>query len=379
MFVGSSSFAIPDEAVVVTVDTTTTLGSGGALDWWGRANIVTRPEGVRVLFYRRGTAHDVNDGALYIKFSDDDGATWTAENTTLGGDAVTNFPMNPSTLTAGQDGGEPWCVIAPSGDLLLFMWRVDYNVLNSGTYMSRSTDGGETWSAAAGPVQFAGLTAPQCDNTFATDDGFVLDGVIYMGARVYTDADQDPSAVVFCSSDDDGVTWTRVSTLVSAADYSAHGQQEVGLEYLGDNNVIAIIRDTAAITHTYMAFSTDLGATWGSVTDATAEFGVSARHRVYTRAHLKGQANWWDDPVLICTGFIHGSPGSSMPRRNAVWVSRDAGVTWSGPHYVDTSDDDGGYGDIFYSAADDQYVVVSYKGTLTAASLKQYRLSIAGI
>lgn len=378
-FVGQSPFAIPSASVSVTVDSTSTLGSGGTLDWWGRASVVRRSDDVLVLTYRRGTAHDVNDGGLYIKFSNDDGATWTAEDTKLGSGAVTGFPMNPSTLTSGEDAGEPLVFAAPSGDLLLHMWRVDYNVTEHGTYQSRSSDGGETWSASA-QVSFASLPGGYSNNdAFSTDQVFTVDDVMYGGIRVYHDADQDPSYVGFIKSEDDGVTWTYVSTIVSPAAYGGHGQQEVGLVYLGDDNVLAIIRDTAAVTHTYMARSTDLGATWGSVTDATSLFGVSARHRVYTRAFLRGQANWWKDPVLVCTGFIHTSPGNSLGRRNAVWVSRDRGTTWSGPNYVDTGNDDGGYGDIFYDSGNDQYVVVSYNGTLTAASLKQYRLTIAGI
>ncbi len=380
-FVGQAPFTIPDEAVAVTVDATSTLGSGGTLDWWGRASVVRRADDALVLFYRRGTAHDVNDGALYVKFSDDDGATWTAENTKLGGGAVTGFPMNPSTLTSGEDAGEPWAIVAPSGDILLFMWRVDYGVLNHGTYMSRSTDGGATWSSSDGPVQFAGLTITQNNRTFATDDGFVLGGVIYMGARVYADdvGGQDPSAVVICTSSDDGATWTRLSTLVSQVDLGGHGTQEVGLEYLGGSTILAILRDTAAITHTYQKISTDLGATWGTLTDVTSEFGVSGRHRVYTRSHLKGESTWWTDPVIVVTGYVHTVPGTSLGRRNAVWISRDSGATWDGPFYVDTANDDGGYGDIFYDVGNDQYVVVSYNGTLTAASLKQYRLTIDGI
>lgn len=246
-FVGNSPFHVPSGAVGVTVDDTSTISSGGSLDWHGRASIVRRADGVLVLFYRRGTKHEVNDGGLYVRFSDDDGATWTAENETLAASAVTGFPMNPSTLTSGEDAGEPWAIIAPSGDILLFMWRIDYNVSMGGTWMTRSTDGGESWSTSTGPIQFAGLTSGQNNGTFLTDDGFVLDGVIYAGGRVYADADGDPSAVVLCTSDDDGVTWTRLSTLVSQADLGGKGTQEVGFTYVGDDTIIAVLRDQAAL------------------------------------------------------------------------------------------------------------------------------------
>ena len=384
-FYADSPFTIPDEAVAVTVDSSSTISSGGTLDWHGRSSIKRRADDVLVLVYRRGTHHAVNDGALYIRFSDDNGATWTAENTALasdGGAAVTGFPMNPSTLAAGQDAGEPWLMNAPNGDLLLHMWRIDYSVDQDGTWQSRSTDGGLTWSTSEGPIQWGGLTAGQSGNTMATDDDFIVGSTLYCGARVLNDPPGDKQAVVFCSSTDNGETWTRLSTLVSQLDLGGVGTQEVGLEYLGSSRVIAIIRDTATITHTYKMVSTNLGvdeAGWGSLLDVTSDFGVSGRHRVYTRAHLKGQANWWNDPVLLAVGFVHGTPGSSTPRQNAVWISRDRGSTWDGPNYIDSSTEDAGYGDMFYDADNDQWVVVINQGTQATCSLNQYRLTIDGI
>ncbi len=331
-----------------------------------------------MLTYRRGTAHHINDGALHIRFSDDHGETWTAEDTTLGGSAVTGFPMNPSTLSADQDAGEPWLMVAPNGDLLLHMWRVDYGGALGGSYQSRSTDGGHSWSSATGPIQFTGLTEAQNGKTFSTDDDFVLDGVIYAGARVYVDSTGDPASMVLITSDDDGATWVRKSTIVSTTEAGNHGAQEVGLEYLGNNTIIAMLRDNPH-TASYRRISTDLGATWGTLTDVTAEVDIAARQRVYTRAHLKGEADWWDDPVLLMIGFVHQTSGSSQPRRSAVWLSPNSGTTWTGPHYIDETYEDAGYGDVFYDPILDQYKIVTYRGTLNAAELVQYDLTIEGM
>jgi hypothetical protein len=101
---------------------------------------------------------------------------------------------------------------------------------------------------------------------------------------------------------------------------------------------------------------------------------VSGRHRLYTRMHLQGEAGWWRDPTLIMVGFQLMSPGNSHPRRNAIWISPDRGETWTGPHYLDTESQDGGYGDIFWNGSG--YTVVINKGTLTAGNLVQYDLSI---
>ncbi len=347
-------------------------------DWHGRASIKRRPsDDALVLTYRRGTAHDVNDGALHIRFSDDHGVTWTAEDTRLGGVAVTEFPMNPP-VSAGQDAGEPWLMVAPNGDLLLHMWRVDYGVSVGGSYQSRSSDGGHTWSAAAGPIQFAGLTEAQNDRTFSTDDDFVHEGTIYAGARVYTDVTLVASASVLITSDDDGVTWTRLSTIVSAVEAGGLGTQEVGLEYVGNDTIIAMLRDNAH-EKSYRRVSTDMGVTWGTLEDVTALVGIAGRQRIYTQSHLQGLATWWDDPNLIMVGFSHQASGQSFPRRNAIWTSSDSGDTWAGPHYLDARTEDAGYGDVFYDPITGRYKVIIYQGTVAAADLVQYDLSLSDV
>jgi hypothetical protein len=385
-FYGSppAEFSVPAGSVSVTVDTTTTLVTGGTLDWIGRPSIWRRSDDALVMVYYRATGHATNDGAVYIRYSDDDGATWTAENTKLAGDgggAVTGFPLNP-TVSAGEDAFEPLLMgLSTADEALLHTWRFNFGAggSNGGTYQWRTTDGGVTWTSEGGPVAWAGLTPTQNGKTYATDQGVLVGSNLFVGGRVYNDPDEDPTSLIFSGTTDDGATWTRLATLVSAASLGGHGTQEIGFTRVG-SRFLGIIRDVAAVTHTYAMVSDDLnGVSWGSLEDWTARLGIMGRPRLYTRAQLKGQANWWNDPVLILSGFEHQTPGTSTSRRNAVWISRDSGGTWDGPNYIDTTNDDGGYSDVFYDAGNDQYVVVSYRGTLTAADLKQYRLSIAGI
>lgn len=380
-FVGGSAFSVPSEAVAVTVDSTTTLVTGGALDWIGRPSIKRRSDGALVMVYYRATGHATNDGAIYIKMSADNGATWSTENQNLSAAAVALFPLNPVPQTLSQDAFEPllWAT-STTDEWLLTTWNFDFNTSQSGSWLWRTTDGGETWTAEGGPIAFAGLTGTQNGKTYVTDED-VLDenGVLYGGGRVYNDPDEVPASLIFVSTEDKGVTWTRLATIVSSADLGGLGTQEMGFTYLGSGRFYAVIRDTAAITHTYTSTSSDYGATWSAIADATSTFGITARQRVYQRARLKGQPHWWGDPVLLMTGFVHQTPGTSTSRRNAVWVSRDGGATWDGPNYIDTTSEDGGYSDMFYDADNDRYVVVSYRGTLTAADLKQYVLDIAGI
>jgi hypothetical protein len=352
----------------VTVDTTTTIGSGGTEDWWGRASIKRRPsDNALVLAYYRSTAHATNDGDLHIRFSDDNGATWSDEDETLAAVAVDGFPMNP-TVTAGQDAGEPWLYVCPNGDLLIHMWRVDYNVSNAGAWQSRSTDGGESWST---PVQISlsGGTLSST-NTFTTDDDFVFNQTIYAGVRTYTSASYVDCHMSLIRSDDNGATWDFVSDITGPSETACI---EVGLEYVGNGTIVAMLRSLAHNAG-YRRVSTDMGATWGTLTDVTSSVGILGRNRVYTAMHLRGEAGWWKDPNLVMVGYVQQVSGSSQTRRNAVWFSPDRGTTWDGPHYIDASTEDAGYGDMFWNGSG--YSVVNYQGTLTAASLEQYDLTV---
>jgi hypothetical protein len=377
-FYASTPFSIPDENVAITVDSMVTIGSGGTLDWWGRASIKRWIDDRLVMVYYRASGHATNDGAIYIRMSGDNGATWSDENEDLAGSPIALFPLNP-TVASGQDAFEPKLHLAPNGDLILRTWRYNFPSENGGSYQWRSSDGGGSWASEGGPIQYEGLTYTQNVRTYATDGDFTFGSTIFAGARVYDDADQDPQSLVLTTSNDNGASWIRLSTVVAPWELGGHGTGEMGITYLGSGRILAVIRDMADIRHTYERRSLDMGASWGALTDITANVGVSGRQQIYHRAQLKGQANWWADPVLLMVGFEHEQPGSSLSRRNAVWVSRDFGDNWDGPFYLDAVSDDGGYGDIFYDAANDKWIVVSYRGTLMRADLKEYVLDIAGI
>lgn len=370
---------LPLFAPSVTVASTATISSGsGTSDWHGRGYVTRRTDDVLVMVYRVGSGHNTS-ASLAIRFSDDNGATWTAENTTLAGGAVTGFPMTPPVGTISYGEGVP--LTAPNGDLLIEMWSVtgisSSGTLN-GTYQSRSTDDGSTWSSPAA-VTFSGNPAGNT-STFMTDDWFVFGGAIYMGARWYADGDGVPSSLRLMKSTDNGTSWSYVSTVVAANEGTsgALGGQEFGMEYIGNDTILTMIRDNGH-TKSYKRISTSMGAegSWGTLIDVTSEVGIAARQKLYTRAHLKGEADWWTDSTLIMEGFIHQNPPSSQSRRNCIWLSNDRGDSWDGPHYIDSTTEDAGYGDIWWNGTG--YSVVNYQGTLSAAILKQYDLTVSGL
>lgn len=353
----------------VNVDSRTTLASQSG-QWFGRASTVVR-SGVVVLAYYESSHHGTNDGELHIRFSTDYGASWSAEDTFTNGGAVTGFPMNPPDKGAAEDAGEPKLYLCPNGDLLIHMWRVDYGVTANGTYQSRSTDGGATWSTPA-VIDFSGIADDA--KVFATDDHFVYNSVIYAGVRIYQDAAGTSIKSAIVKSEDNGTTWTHIADI---SDFTTD-TEEFGMEYIGDNTIVAIFRDLPHTT-TYKSTSTDLGATWSALSSITSQVGISGRHRIYTRAHLKGESSWWNDNVLIMTGFQFQISGNGFTRRNAVWISTNKGTSWSNAICIDETIEDAGYGDIFYNPTTDRYIVVSYQGTQAESVLKQYNLNLHGI
>ncbi|HLE92668.1 MAG TPA: sialidase family protein [Anaerolineales bacterium] len=321
-----------------------------------------------VLIYRRADSHSATNSILHIRFSDDYGATWSDEDKDLLGNSITNFPFDPAGYSATEHPADLWLYKAPNGDLILHTWRTESPAeADNCTYQSISTDGGKTWSAGADIT----LSGHSISMVFATDDYFVYDGVIYAAARDFSNTEAD-SKMIFIKSTDNGATWTYVSEMRSGA--TDEPANEVGIEYLGNNRIIAIYR-TVAFTATARSYSDDMGLTWSKLEAITYNIPVSGRHRIWTKTHFEGGANWWNDTNLVMCGFVN-FPGTG--RKIAVWYSKDAGETWSPPRYLEgTIYNDAGYADMVYNSSNGQYVLVSYIGPYETAiaALKQYNIT----
>jgi hypothetical protein len=320
-----------------------------------------------VLVYRRASSHTSADSILHIRFSDDYGATWSDEDKDLLGNSITNFPFNPASYSVPEHPAEPWMYKAPNGNLILHTWRTEVPAeADNCTYQSVSTDGGKTWSAGADIT----LDGHSISKVFACDDYFVYDGVIYAAARDFSDDAR--YHMIFIKSTDNGATWDYVSDMESSN--TDEPTVEVGIEYLGNNRIIAIYRSTA-FTATMRSYSDDMGLTWSRLEAITYNIPMSGRHRIWTKTHLEGGANWWNDVNLVMCGFVN-YPGQG--RKTAVWYSKDAGLTWTAPRFLEGSIySDAGYGDMFYNSNSGDYVLISYIGPEgdAAAALKQYNIT----
>jgi hypothetical protein len=298
---------------------------------------------------------------LHLIFSNDYGETWTDENIYLDGSPVTGTPIYPPTCPPGENSrgpGDGWIMVCPNGDLLIHMWDANYQSYDGGTYQTRSTDKGRTWSTPelVTWVNNTGIAISGNEHMMATDDDFVLNGVIYCGIREMETTASYTTAIRswIAKSEDNGVTWELVSKLSNYSDVT----NEFGFEYVGNNRVVACVRQLATLA--YLTKSYDFMQTWDGLTQIQSSYGIWSRPRLKTRSHCKNKNNWWLDPVVIMHGFEHITSGSSTPRRIAVWISKDRGDTFEGPHYLRIQGFDGGYGDFLYNPIKDEYVTMQY-------------------
>lgn len=351
---------------VFTVNSTTVLReSASEPDWYGRPVVEVLSDGTAVMIYYRAEAHATNAGALHISFSDDYGATWTVEDVDLDGNPVTGFPMNPPDALPDEDANEGFIFTAPDGNLIIHSMCHDWNVSGKGPYQSISTDGGKTWPALS---QITIINYPsETGIVFSTNDYFVYDGVMYVGvAELSTALPNGDYRNALIKSPDSGAAWEFVSYMSALTQTS-----EVGIEYLDDGLIIAVLRTQSQET-TFRNWSSDTGLTWSGIENITTMIPASGRHRIWTKKHLHGEANWWDDDNLLMCGFVF----VDGQRRSALWMSKNRGVTWSAPLYVDIAYADGGYGDVFYNPVTGHYIYVNYRGDNNAADLVQYDISI---
>jgi hypothetical protein len=334
--------------------------------WFGRP--VMKPTGktyngkpVWMCCYAQSEAHHLLTWSqLHLIFSNDYGDTWSDQNKYLDGSDISGTPLYPVGANPGQNDhgpGDGWIYNCPNGDLLIHFWDSNYSDYNNGTWQTRSTNGGLSWSIPE-KITFINNTgtANVNDRTLATDDSFIFNGIIYAMTREYQLPNQQyPSRTWFMKSVNNGLSWELVS-LISSYEENTN---EAGLTYVGNDRIVVALRELVG-PPAYLTKSDDFGQTWNSLSDVSSSVGVWSRQRLKTRSQLKSKNRWWDDPVVLCNGFVHVNPGNSHPRRLSVWVSKDRGLTFSSPFYLKSQGYDGGYGDFLYNPIKDEYVTMQY-------------------
>ena len=188
--------------------------------------------------------------------------------------------------------------------------------------MRRSTDDTRTWGPSVLVTADDGYHVMNNARVLQLRSGRLL-APVASTKQVWTKNDDFRTSVFF--SDDDGRSWKRSRTLVSAP---KRGAMEPGLIELKDGRVMQIIRTQTG--HIWRSFSNDGGDTW---TEA-APWNIEAPESPSTLVAVPGTGEWllvwnpnvaWSNPEKSVLGANHG--GARTPL--AAMVSRDEGLTWS--------------------------------------------------
>jgi hypothetical protein len=299
-----------------------------------------------VLTYLKGTAH-VNSPFVVLRHSRDDGMTWT-----------------PEAIDFNTSQPDPGMGKTPSGAVLITFVKANLSGQQGGAY-SRSEDGGYTWQ----PFTFFD-SPPQ--NTFIASPLFNVGLTMYgAGYGPYSGGTGEASTV--WSSQDDGFTWTKLSTLREAGD---PGLDEIGLAQVGATTLFAMMRTDDGLD-TFGRYSDDLGMTWGPLLSYTSQVGVL------------------QDPQMVQAGtalILLGREASAIPalensltlgypRQLVAFVSYDEGKTFGYGTVLDTYTGetiDGGYSWPL-RLADGQVYVVYYADShnLRQPDIKSVTLKVA--
>lgn len=316
-----------DAIFKVTTSAADLWSSAAEPNWLGRP--VLLDDGSKWLsIYKQGNNHaPAAADVFHIRFSEDEGASWTAADTWTDGAPVTGFPLQ-------KDNGISDAIIfkAPNGDLLVH----GYAHTLVGTYQWRSTDGGETW----------------------TDEGLIDDGDVLMvggqdyeiiGTDIYVTAFWISGGVTkpgFWKSSDNGTTWIELGHV------DVDGT-EAGIIHLGGTTLLMVIKDSAALV-TYQSISNDLGVTWSAAT-AIADLGVVQRPRI--KAYAGGY-------------MMYGRAGAGSAAGKTVVLYSPNGTQWGRRFWPDpTAGGDTGYCDVL-PRSDGKFYWQSYNGSTSSASVR---------
>ena len=213
----------------------------------------------RVAVVLRGGAEHVGiKGRLDMVFSDDRGKTWSKPS------VVVDSPVDDRNPAFGQ---------AQDGALVVAFWRAakdtyqdyDANAADKAvnTWVTRSTDGGKTWSEPAEiDVRDIGYGSPY-GKILTLPDGSMLMNIYGYGVRPAgetLEAKEDHSYLY--RSEDNGKTWKRFATV-------AKGFNETGLLRLPNGTLLAAMRSAGDKANVYLTRSSDGGKTWAEPEQVT--------------------------------------------------------------------------------------------------------------
>lgn len=302
-------------------------------------------------------------GRVDLMRSHDDGQTWTWPEVLLDGpiddrDAgiletpqgtllattFTSLAYVPSLERAEEQG--TWDAER------LARWQAAHNRVNEekrqtalGVWMTRSTDGGVTWSGRYDCL----VNSPH--GPIALSDGRLL----YAGKDLW----RAPNRVGVCESTDDGQSWRWLTAIPTREGDDHRNYHELHAVETADGRLVVHIRNHNQSHHreTLQTESDDGGKTW-STPHAIGVWGLPSH---LLRLH--------DDRLLMSYGHRR------KPLGNQARVSKDGGRMWSQPILISA---DGTSGDLGYPSTvqlDDGTLLTAWYERLSDSPNAQLRLA----
>jgi sialidase-1 len=279
------------------------------------ADILVRRDGSLLVAWSDFYAGSRDDAPARISaaVSNDGGRTWQARATL-------------QENTGGANVMSVSFVRSRTGDVLFFFLQKN-SLTDLKAYVRRSTDDARTWGEPVLVTADPGYHVMNNARVIQLRSGRLL-APVASTKQVGTKTDDFRTSVYL--SDDDGRTWRRSRTLLSAP---KRGAMEPGLVELKDGRVMQIIRTQTGFI--WRSFSSDGGETW---TDASP-WDIESPESPATLAVTPG-GDWllvwnpkvvWSNPEKTVLGANHG--GARTPL--ASMVSADEGRTWSRPRNLE--------------------------------------------
>lgn len=248
----------------------------GGNDWQGRPTPMKMNDGNWMVVWKEGADHsDLSSNSRFnIAFSNDEGATWTANNEYFGAVAVTGFPLTPPTgSTAFVDCNLIKC---PNGDLVIIAQNRGtnpsaWNGVNFSQHQYRSTDNGATWTYEFDFCEELGfVTVGDKAKIQGNYENMVLGSTIYIIlCQIRTDLDD--TRISLYKSTDNCATYTLVSHPVEY-DEADPDCTESSIADLGNGIFFCVFR-TQQLGQAVWKRSEDHGLTWGALTEFSTIIG----------------------------------------------------------------------------------------------------------
>ncbi|MCW5557018.1 MAG: exo-alpha-sialidase [Verrucomicrobiae bacterium] len=262
-----------------------------------------------------GGSEDNAAGRISAARSTDGGHTWSPKYTLQENTGKANV-MSASLLRS------------QSGDILFFFLRKNA-LTDLKIYMRRSSDEAATWSEPVLVTPEDGYHVMNNARVIQLKSGRLL-APVSTSKEVWTKNDDFKTVMYF--SDDDGRSWKRGRTMLSAP---KRGAMEPGVVDMKDGRVLQIIRtQTGYIWH---AYSEDGGDTWSEA----QPWNITSPEAPATLVRLPDSGDWvlvrnpdvvWSNPEKTVLGANHGGMRTPLVAQ----LSRDEGKTWSKPVSIES-------------------------------------------